>query len=270
MLSKLILMYQFFIDLYSKKRLVINLAKNDVKSRYAGSFFGIIWAFIQPLVTILVFWYVFQVGFKNSPVNNIEFILWFVAAYIPWIYFNDGVLSAANCFFEYNYLVKKIKFRTSILPIVKVISASFIHMFFIAFVWFIYFAYGYGFKLIWLQTFYYSFCVFCLIIGISWIVSSISVFFKDFSQIVNIVLQIGFWLTPVFWAPDNISKSVLTVLKFNPMYYIVQGYRDCFISGIWFWQRGMINLYYWCVVFIIFVFGAVIFRKLRPHFADMI
>lgn len=270
MVARLVLLYQFFMDLYSKRKLVISLAKNDVKSRYAGSFFGIIWAFVQPLVTLLVFWFVFQVGFKSSPVNNIEFILWFAAAYIPWIYFSDGVLSSANCFWEYSYLVKKIKFRTSILPIVKVISASFIHMFFITFIWLIYLAYGYGFQLIWIQTLYYTFCIFCLIFGVSLIVSSISVFFKDFAQIVNIFLQIGFWLTPIFWSPDSISEGVLTVLKFNPMYYVVQGYRDCFITGIWFWERGIINLYYWGVVFIVFLFGAVIFRKLCPHFADMI
>ncbi|HCT64582.1 MAG TPA: teichoic acid ABC transporter permease [Lachnospiraceae bacterium] len=263
-------LYQFLLDVYARRRFIINLAKNDVKSRYAGSFFGIFWAFMQPLVTILVFWFVFQVGFKKSPVINIEFILWFVAAYIPWIYFSDGVISSANCFFEYSYLVKKMKFRTSILPIVKVLSATLIHLFFIIFVLLMYFIYGYKFEIIWLQTIYYSFCTFCLIIGISWIVSSISVFFKDFAQIVNIALQIGFWLTPIFWSPDSISESVLTVLKFNPMYYVVQGYRDCFITGIYFWQRGTINFYFWGVVCIVFVLGTVTFKRLRPHFADMI
>ena len=93
--------------------LLLNLAKNDLKSRYAGSFFGIVWALIQPLVTILVFWYVFQVGFKTAPVNNVEFILWFAAAYIPWVYFNDGLMSTTNCLYEYNYLIKKIKFPVS-------------------------------------------------------------------------------------------------------------------------------------------------------------
>lgn len=261
---------QFLKDIYINRTLLLKLAKNDVKSRYAGSFFGIIWAFVQPLVTILVFWYVFQIGFKNPPVDNIEFILWFIVADIPWIYFNDGALSSSNCLAEYNYLVKKIRFRTSTLPIVKVLSATFIHLFFIAFIWFMYLIYGYPFKPIWLQSFYYSFCVFFLLIGTSWIVSSVSVFFKDFSQIVNIALQIGFWLTPIFWAPENMSEKILTVFKFNPMYYIVQGYRSTFIDGIYFWERGMVNFYFWGFVIVLFIFGAIIFKKLRPHFADMI
>lgn len=261
---------QFLKDFYIYRELILKLSKNDIKSRYAGSFFGIVWAFVQPIVTIIVFWFVFQVGFKSSPVDEIEFILWFIPAYVPWIYFNDSVLSSSNCLYEYSYLVKKIKFRTSVLPIVKVMSATFIHIFFIGFIWLMYLIYGYSFKLIWLQCIYYTFALFCLEIGIAWIVSSVSVFFKDFSQIVNIVLQIGFWLTPIFWSPENINPKLMPLFKLNPLYYITQGYRDAFITGIGFWQRGYINVYYWSVVTLIFIGGAFTYRRMRPHFADMI
>lgn len=270
MIRKLQEFFYFLRDFYINRVLILKLSRNDLKARYAGNFFGVIWAFIQPLVTILVFWFVFQVGFKNPPIENIEFILWFIPAYIPWVYFSDSVLSSANCLYEYSYLVKKIRFRTSLLPIVKVISASCIHLFFIIFIWLMYLIYGYPFRLLWLQCIYYSFALFCLEIGISWIVSSVSVFFKDFSQIVNIMLQIGFWLTPIFWAPDQINNHAMTVLKINPLYYITQGYRDSFITGIGFWQRGYINLYYWFVTAIIFVVGALIYKRLRPHFSDVL
>ena len=262
--------FYFLSDIYKSRALLFDLAKNDLKSRYAGSFFGIVWAFVQPLVTMLVFWYVFQIGFRNPPVENIEFILWFVCAYIPWIYFNDGVSAASNCLYEYGYLVKKVKFRTSALPIVKVFSSSIIHLFFIVVIFIMFLLYGYNFSFMWLQAFYYSFCLFVFLTGISWLVSSISVFFKDFGQIINIALQIGFWLTPIFWAPDNMSSNVIQVLKFNPLYYVTQGYRDCFITGIAFWERGMITLYFWGISAILFVVGAVVFQRLRPHFADML
>lgn len=87
-------------DLIEQINLITKLVKNDLKSRYSGSAFGMVWAYVQPLVTVLVFWYVFQVGFKNPPVDNIEYILWFIAGYIPWIYFNDSVLASTNVFYE--------------------------------------------------------------------------------------------------------------------------------------------------------------------------
>lgn len=270
MIQKIKEFNKFIKDFYDNRYLLMKLAKNDIRSRYAGSFFGIIWAFVQPLVTIFVFWFVFQFGFKSSPVEGIQFILWFICADIPWLFFNDATMSSTNCLYEYSYLVKKIKFRTSTLPIVKVISATFIHLFFIIFIWFMFIIYGYPMQLIWLQSIYYSFALFCLLIGISWIVSSVAVFFKDFSQIINIGLQIGFWLTPIFWSPSSMGDKIIIFFKLNPIYYITEGYRQTFISGIVFWDRGFINIYYWAFVVVVFVLGALIFHKLRPHFADIL
>lgn len=260
----------FLKDIYSSRKLLLNLAKNDIKSKYSGSFFGILWAFVQPLVTMLVFWFVFQVGFRNPPIENIPFIIWFACAYIPWIYFSDGLISSANCLFEYSYLVKKIRFRTSTLPLVKVYSVTFIHIFFMLFICIINLIYGFKISFVWLQMIYYSFCIFVLLIGLSWLISSISVFFKDFTQIINIILQIGFWITPIMWAPENLNENVLLILKLNPMYYISQGYRDTFITGIFFWERGWINLYFWIVATLILIVGALAYQKLRPHFADVL
>jgi len=104
-------------------RIFFQLVENDLKSRYSGSAFGVVWAYIQPLVTILVFWYVYQVGFRNPPVSNVEFILWFIAAYIPWTFYSDGTVTAANVMYEYSYLVKKMRFKVWQLPIIKVFSS---------------------------------------------------------------------------------------------------------------------------------------------------
>ena len=168
------------------------------------------------------------------------------------------------------FLVKKIKFRTSLLPIVKVISSTCIHLFYMLFTIFIYIIYGYSIEWAWLNIIYYSFCLFVLSIGVSWIVSSVSVFLKDFSQLVNILLQIGFWLAPIFWNPGTMSESVMRVLKLNPIYYIIVGYRSCLIDGIPFWDRGPITYYYWAVTMSIFIIGATVLRRLRAHFADIL
>ena len=140
-------------------KLVRRLAVNDIKSRYSSSVFGIIWAFILPLITILVFWYVFQLGFKNLPVGNAPYILWFSAAYVPWIFYSDVIILGSNCFIEYNYLVKKIKFKIAYIPLIKLFSALFVHVFFIAFLFFMFWIYKYPITL-------YSFQVLLLICAI--------------------------------------------------------------------------------------------------------
>lgn len=251
--------------------LLKKLVRNDLKSRYSGSAFGVVWAFVQPLVTILVFWFVFQVGFRNPPVANIQFILWYIAAFIPWTYFNDAVMSSSNVMYEYSFLVKKMKFKVWLLPIVKVFSSLYIHLFFLAFIMFMYLIYGYSFQFSWLSMVYYSFAMTILLIGIAYVVSSFAVFLKDATQMVNIVLQIGFWMTPIFWADSSLNENVLHVLRLNPLYYIVTGYRDALISGIPFWEHSAKStVYYWVVAFLMLVLGAKIYNTLKDHFSDLL
>lgn len=255
---------------YKSRELILDLAKNDFKTKYAGAQFGIVWGFIQPIMTILVFWFVFQVGFKTAPVKDIPYVLWLVTGLVPWFFFSEALVGATNTFVEYSYLVKKVVFNIEILPIVKIISALFIHIFFLVFTIIMFMLYKIPFQLSYVQVLYYSFCMVILIIGISYITSATVIFFRDLTQIINIVIQFGMWLTPILWDIEMIPVEYAWIFKLNPMYYIITGFRDSFISGIWFWDRGIINLYFWIVTLLLFVIGNILFKKLKPHFADVL
>lgn len=250
-------------------RMIIQLARNDIKSRYANSFLGIIWAFVMPLITILVFWYVFQMGFKNLPVGDAPYILWFSAAYIPWVFFSDMIISGSGSLIEYSFLVKKIKFNVGTIPIIKLVSSAFVHLFFIVFLFIMFGVYGYGFNPYNLQVIYYALATAVYGLGLVWLLSALSVFFKDMISIVNVCIQIGFWITPILWNEESmVDESVAKVLSLNPMHYIINGYRESFIFHNWFWENGSGTLYFWTVTIIIFIIGALIFRRLKPFFAD--
>ncbi|OAB42991.1 ABC transporter permease [Paenibacillus glacialis] len=255
----------------SQLKLVLELSKNDFKNRYAGSFLGIIWAFIQPLMTIAVYWFVFEVGFRsgNRP-DGTPFILWLTCGMIPWFFFSEGLLTSSNSFLEYSYLVKKINFRIGLLPIVKIVSSFFIHIFFLILLIGTLLYFGYYPDLVYIQVFYYLFCTFFLLIGLSLIMSSLVVFIKDALQVLGIFMQIGFWLIPIVWSPEIISDKFIMWFKLNPVYYLVEGYRDTFINHVWFWHRYNQTTYFWVVSIFIFLLGVYLFRKLKPHFADVL
>ncbi len=80
------------------KDILWGLAKNDFKARYATSFLGVSWAFVQPLVMILVMWFIFQVGLRNQPVEGQPFIVWFIPAYLAWADVSDAFTSTTNSF----------------------------------------------------------------------------------------------------------------------------------------------------------------------------
>lgn len=261
---------QLPLELYKNKNLIFSLAKNDFKTKYAGSYLGIIWAFIQPVVTVLVYWFVFQIGFKSQPIKDYPFILWLVSGLVPWFFFSEALMNATNSFIEYSYLVKKVVFKISILPIVKIMSALFVHCFFIGFMFFMYALYGKLDNVTNFQIIYYTICVFALVLSISFIMSSVIIFFKDLGQIINIALQIGMWMTPIMWPYTMVSENYRWILKLNPMYYIVEGYRDSLINHIWFWDRYMQTAYFWILVLSLFFLGTIVFKKLRIHFSDVL
>ena len=129
---------------------------------------------------------------------------------------------------------------------------------------------GMPFSVYWFQALYYFVAMSVLALGLGWAFSAINVFVRDTSQIVKIILQFGFWATPIFWDIGIMPKKVQCVLKLNPMYYIVQGYRESFIYFVPFWKHPLTTLYFWTVAIILFATGVLIFKRLRPHFADTI
>ena len=114
-----------------KRDLIMTLAVADFKKRFVGSALGIIWMFIQPIITVLIYFVIFQLGFKSQPVADVPYVLWLIPAIVPWFFFNDAWGGATNCLYEYQHLVKKMVFRVSILPIIKITASFLVHLIFI-------------------------------------------------------------------------------------------------------------------------------------------
>jgi lipopolysaccharide transport system permease protein/teichoic acid transport system permease protein len=260
----------FLWQMVKDRRIIFELTKKDFQTRYLGSYLGILWAFVNPTVNILIMWFVFQVGFKSQPVDNFPFILWLICGMMPWFFFSEGLNSATGSILDNKYLVNKVVFRVSILPVIRILSALFIHLFFIVIIFLMFLVYGYKPDIYTLQVIYYLFAAIILLLGLSWITSSIVIFIRDLSQVISVILQFFFWLTPIFWSLKMIPKKMLWFFKINPVYYIVEGYRDTFIYKIWFWEHPYLTIYYWALTITLFVLGALIFRKLRPHYADVL
>ncbi|HIZ16159.1 MAG TPA: ABC transporter permease [Firmicutes bacterium] len=258
----------------TNKRLILSLSKNDFKQRFAGSYFGVIWAFVQPIVTVIMYSVVFQLLLNQGATveNNIPYSLWLICGLVPWFYFSEAWLGTCNSMLEYSFLVKKVVFRIDILPLVKVISSFIVHAFFAALMLVVAALFGYFPDLYTIQIFYYIFCLVMLITMLGILTSAITVFFRDFSQLINVLLQVGVWLVPIMWNinGNQIPDSFKWIFKFNPLYYIIMGYRDAIVYKQWFWESPMLTLYFWLFVGLLGLFAINLFNRLRPHFADVL
>ena len=259
---------------YQERNMIMRLAKEDFRKRFVGSYFGVLWMFVQPIVTIVIYVFVFQLGFKAQPPSSIDapYVLWLIPGIIPWFYFGEAVNMGTGVLSEYNYLVKKVVFHIDVLPLIKNIACFMVHMIFWLILVAAFLLYGYRPNLYWLQTLYYSFCAFVLILGVTKLTSAVNVFFKDMSQIVAIIIQFGMWVTPIMWSYDQFlgDKPWGKLLKLNPFYYISEGYRDSLLNHVGFWEHPELTLYFWGFTMGLLFLATKIFEKLRPHFADVL
>lgn len=259
------------VELWQNRELIWKLSLNDFKSKYSGNYLGIFWAFIQPVVTVLVYWFVFAVmrGDWGLDGNGYPFVLWLIAGIVPWFFFSDALSQGTSALLSYEFLVKKVVFKISILPIIKVISAMFIHLFFVAFSLVLLMCYGYYPDFYSLQIIYFTFCMFCLTLALSYITCSIIVFFRDLGQIIAIALQVGIWITPIMWNIEMLPRYLQVIFKLNPVFYVVDGYRMAMLDKLWFFEHFYSTAYFWIFTVVCFLFGALIFKRLKVHFADV-
>lgn len=262
-----------YLNIFKENKSVFfSLIANDFRSRYNGSNFGVVWGIIQPIVTIFVYWFAFSIGLRaGDRPDGTPYILWMICGMIPWFYISEVLGSCTNAFLDYSYLVKKVNFRLGFIPIIKAFSAFIFHLVFVVIVTIILNFYGYVADWYYFQLIYYMAAMLFNVIGIGLLTSSITVFFRDLSQIIGIIIQVGFWVIPIVWGKEMMTNAVISfILKLNPVFYIVEGYRETLLTKVSFWAHPFQTIYFWGISAIIFLVGLKMFRKLKGNFADVL
>ncbi len=260
----------FFYTIFERRKLILSMAKREVKNQYVGSTLGIVWTFIPPIVLISVFWVVFSIGFRAKPAGDVPFVVWLTTGMTSWFVFADMVSGSTASIISNVNLIKKTIFPSQILAVVKIISSLVTHLVFLIILLALLLFQSMEFSLYFFQFLYYLVCLLVLASGLGWLFSSLNVFIRDVTQLVGLILQVGFWATPIFWDIKMMPEKIQFILKLNPMYYIVQGYRESFIYFLPFWKHPYQTLYFWTVALLLFFLGCFVFRRLRPQFADVL
>lgn len=263
--------FSFFLSLYQQKYVIGQLVKRDFQNKYLASYIGLSWAFIQPAVSILVIWFAFTYGLKIGKMDSgLPFAPWFICGMIPWLFISETISSSSNSLLEYSYLIKKTAFKVSVIPFIKIFTSFIIHLFFIVVLAIFAVAYGFNPTIYWIQLIYLNIAVFILLAGLGWLISAINVFVRDMGPIVNVVIAILFWATPIMWPYSTLSGNMKYLALLNPFFYITEGYRYAFLGNSWMFLNIEMTVFFWVTTSILFIAGALVFKKLTPHFADVL
>jgi lipopolysaccharide transport system permease protein/teichoic acid transport system permease protein len=257
-------------QLVQHRRIVWLLALRNIQDRYTGTLGGALWAILNPLLQLLVFWFVFGVGLRMQSDAGQPFVLFLFCGLIPWMTFNEILTSSASCITSRAYLVKKIAFPMEVLPSTHLIAALFTHCIMLVILGVMLIAYEAlpGMGLLLLP--YYLFALCALAAGLSMLLAAAAVFFRDVLQGLGVVLNIWFWVTPIVWPPTMAARSLQPLLDYNPAYYVVAGFRDSLLSQSLVLPDPVQSVYFWAVVVVLWIAGVVVFTRLKPSFADVL
>jgi len=259
----------FFYQLYLNRVLILNLSWRDFEKKYISNYFGFIWTILDPLAFIVILYLVFEGRYGGTNPEKVPFVVYLITGYIAYDLFSGVLQNITTCINDHSFLLKKVNFRVAVLPIVTVFSHLIIHSIVLVICGFVLLINHIYPVFFWFQLLYYIFALSVLLISLGWLTSSIYLFFPDVNNIVKIVTHAMLFLSPIFWNIQGLPLSNQYILKLNPLYYIVNGYRESLTNNQGFWTHPMLTIYFWGFCIIALIAGVTVFKKLRPHFADV-
>lgn len=258
-------MISVFKNLYKYRELLKTNIKKEIRGKYKNSFLGVLWSFLNPLLQIAVYALVFPFILKNTQDNYVIFLC---CGLIPWAFFSTTISRSAFTMVENGNIIKKVYFPREILPISVVTSetVNFLISTIIIIVFVIFGGIGLS-KYIMLYPIVLL-AQYLLLIAISLIVSSISIYIRDLQHLIGVALQLLFYAAPIVYTPESIPEQFKWILKCNPMTYIISGYRNIFYNQTMIELKPLLILIGCSVVAC--VIGYIIFNKLKKGFAEQL
>ncbi len=255
---------------FKYKGLFWAFVKRDIHERIAGSTFGPLLLFLQPLSQILVyiflFKYIFNVKIRVSGSFNEDFLRFFLAGFIPWSIHNEAIFRASNSLLAQGHLLKKVLFPPEILPLSSAlgcyllgIPAIFILLFILLFT-------GGLAKTSVLVFVLYS-IQFFLSLGVSLIFAAILVYLRDLQMFLGIIVSVWFYITPILYSIEMIPSNLRFLFYFNPFTYLIRLWQNALLGFPLFWMDFILAL---CSSFMFLVVGIWFFRKCKEGFADVL
>ena len=256
---------KIFKDLYNYRELLKTSVKKDIGGKYKHSFLGVLWSFINPLLQILVYAIIFPLVMKNGGSYK-DYTVFMVCGLIPWAYFTTVINRASFIMIENGNILKKVYFPRSILPLSLVTSETI--NFLVSCIIILAFIVIKGFGISKFILFFPLVLLiqYVLLLGIALIFSAVTVYMRDIQHFIGVVLQLLFYATPIVYSIDTIPENFRWILKWNPMTYIIEGYRAIFYNQTMpdLKSLGVLGI----ISIIILIVGYLLFNKLQKRFAE--
>jgi ABC-type polysaccharide/polyol phosphate export permease len=249
-------------------RFLIYLAWKDFISSYYGSFLGSLWGLIEPIFYISLTFFFFQYAMGGAQMAGHPYSNYVLPAMLAWLVANTGVQAAIGAVPQFRHFLH-LEFDLRTVALIKLLPTFAIHVLMLFFLSAYFYLNGVSTEFSPLLLIYGILCLAVVLTGLFWILMSISPFAKDVKNIVGVVLQVGFWVSPIFWSGNHFDGIVGGLVKLNPFYYPLEIYRAAFTGeyGVVFSAAAVV---FWTMCAFFLYFGNRTYTRARPQFGDVL
>jgi len=268
--------FLIFLDftkkLFRDRYLLRMMTMRELKANYVGSLFGFSWAVLNPLFLVLIYGVIFGFFFKSGvdpAYNTKSYLVFLLTGLVPWQFFAQTVSNANTSITSNSSLIKKaVAFPSEILPVVTVLSNFVSHIISMVLLLVVLLIFSTPFTPVMFLIIAYLFFAMLFAVGVGWILSSVNVFLRDSEQVLGLLMMAWFFFTPIIYSPGIVPPKAMLIMKINPMYHVVEGYRLVLLTGH---ALPWMDFFYLGVSsFAVFGIGGVCFRRLKPWFAEVL
>ncbi|WP_026567723.1 ABC transporter permease [Bacillus sp. UNC41MFS5] len=258
--------------------LILRLSAFELKSANTNNYLGRFWEILNPMIQLTIYWFVFGAGIRKGrevPMDNgiqVPFFIWMVTGMIVWFFVNPAISASSRSIYSRIQLISKMNFPMSVIPSFVIMANFYTHLMLVAVVTIFLQFTDYKLTFYFVQLPYFMLATLLFLLALALVTSTLSTIVRDVQQVVQSILKMLLYVTPFLWHVDHLMiKGVdyVFLLKINPLYYIVEGYRAALLGTTWYpLEYPEYTLYFWITIIILFMIGSALHLKFRNRFVD--
>ncbi|MEH6907834.1 ABC transporter permease [Neobacillus drentensis] len=258
--------------------LIIRLSAFEIKSANTGNYLGRIWEILNPMIQLGIYWFVFGIGVRKGREITLEngaevsFFIWMVSGMVVWFFVNPAITYSSKSIYSRLQIIAKMNFPMSVIPSFVIMSKFYTHLMLVGIVTIILQFTNFKISIYFIQLPYFMLSTLIFLLALALITSTLSTIVRDVQQIIQSLLRLLLYFTPLIWHTKEIilnGMNLTFVLKLNPLYYLVEGYRAALLGTSWYaWKHSSLTLYFWVLTFILLLIGSRLHLKFRNRFVD--
>ncbi|MBQ6569469.1 MAG: ABC transporter permease [Clostridia bacterium] len=265
-------------EIWKNRTRMVRIAAYDHKMAGKDSYLGIVWNVLSPLIQIGAYWFVFGMGIRGgrpvaSPYDKsvtIPFLAWMLCGLIPWLFINAGIVRGAASVYSKAAIALRLRYPISTIPAGSVLIDLFDHFIMLGILVITLLVHKIWPNIYWLNIVYYILAAYLMLTALAMLTSTLTMIARDFQLLINSLMRLLFFMTPVVWTPDLMGPKAQFILKLNPFLYIIDGFRDSLLYNKNFWERPVWMAYFWIFFVILLAIGCGAQKRYKDHFLDLL